>query len=45
MKGIKDWDFSQFNIVSEKITNFDMYKILNDIATSQFKILDLGTDG
>ena len=45
LERIKDWDFSQFNIVSERLTNFDMYKILNDIATSQSKILDLGTGG
>lgn len=42
---IKDWDFSEFEIVSEKLTSFDMYEILKDKATKQSKILDLGTGG
>lgn len=42
---IKDWDFSKFNIITEKITNWDLYKILNDITKKDFKILDLGTGG
>ena len=42
---IKDWDFSQFEIVTEKLTNYDMYEYLKEIANEEFKILDLGTGG
>ena len=42
---IKDWDFSMFEIESEKLTNWDMYEILEKIATKDSKILDLGTGG
>ena len=42
---IKDWDFSMFEIVSEKLTNWDMYEILKQITTKDSKILDLGTGG
>ena len=42
---IKDWDFSKINYVSEYLTDWDLYKILNSISKPDFKILDLGTGG
>ena len=42
---IKDWDFSKFEIKTEKLTNFDMYEILKSITNENSKILDLGTGG
>lgn len=42
---IKDWDFSMFEIKTEKLTNFDMYEILKSITNENSKILDLGTGG
>lgn len=44
-KKITDWDFSKFNIKSEKLTNWDMYAILNSVTNKDSKILDLGTGG
>lgn len=41
----KDWDFSKFEIESETLTNWEFYEILNDLATKDSKILDLGTGG
>ena len=42
---IKNWDFSMFEIESEKLTNWDLYEILKQIATKESRILDLGTGG
>ena len=42
---IKDWDFSKFEIESEKLTNWDLYEILNKVTNKDSKILDLGTGG
>ena len=42
---IKDWDFSMFEIESQKLTDWDLYKILKEITTKDSKILDLGTGG
>lgn len=42
---INDWDFSMFEIETESLTNWDLYEILNKIATKNSKILDLGTGG
>lgn len=42
---VKDWDFSKFKIESESLTNWDLYQILNKVATKESKILDLGTGG
>lgn len=42
---VKDWDFSEFQIESEALTNWDLYELLNEVATSNSKILDLGTGG
>lgn len=41
----KNWDFSNFNFISEKLTNWDMYEILNNVTNKNSKILDLGTGG
>ncbi len=42
---IKDWDFSKFEIETDKLTNWDLFEILNKIADKDSKILDLGTGG
>lgn len=42
---IRDWDFSMFQIESEKLTNWDFYEILAKISNKNSKILDLGTGG
>lgn len=42
---VKDWDFSKFEIESESLTNWDLYELLNKLATSESRILDLGTGG
>ena len=42
---IKDWDFSKFEIETESLTNWDFFGVLNEIATKDSKILDLGTGG
>ena len=34
---IKDWDFSKFEIESEKLTNWDLFEILNKISTKDQK--------
>lgn len=42
---IKDWNFDDFNIKSETLTNFDIYEVLKKITNKNSKILDLGTGG
>ncbi len=42
---IKDWDFSKFEIETESLTKWDLYEILNELATKDSRILDLGTGG
>ncbi len=42
---IKDWDFSKFEIESISLTEWDLYELLNKLATEESKILDLGTGG
>ena len=42
---IKDWDFSVFEIESEKLTKWDLYEILKKLSNKDSKILDLGTGG
>ena len=42
---IKDWDFSKFEIESEDLTKWDLYELLNEYATEESRILDLGTGG
>lgn len=42
---IKNWDFSKISYEVESLTNWDMYKILNEKTTKNSRILDLGTGG
>ena len=42
---IKDWDFSKFEIESISLTEWDLYELLNKLATEESRILDLGTGG
>lgn len=42
---IKDWNFSMIKYIEENLTNWDLYKILNDYISLDCKILDLGTGG
>ena len=42
---VKDWDFSKYEIETESLTNWNLYEILNEIATNESRILDLGTGG
>jgi ubiquinone/menaquinone biosynthesis C-methylase UbiE len=42
---IKDWDFSKFEIETDKLTNWNLYEILNKVTNKDSKILDLGTGG
>ena len=42
---VKNWDFSHINYLIENLTKWDMYEELNDTATYNSKILDLGTAG
>lgn len=42
---VKNWDFSKINCIEENLTNWDMYKELNDTVNNNSKILDLGTGG
>lgn len=43
--GIKNWDFSMIKFIEENLTDWDLYRILNDCTSPNFKILDLGTGG
>lgn len=42
---IKDWDFSKYEIESETLTDWDLYQVLENVASKDSKILDLGTGG
>lgn len=42
---IKNWDFDEFQIETELLTNWDLIKILKSIVKENSKILDLGTGG
>jgi len=42
---IKDWSFKEFEIVSESLTDWDMYEILESVTDKNSRILDLGTGG
>ena len=42
---IKDWNFDEFEIKTEKFTNWNMYKILESVTDENSKVLDLGTGG
>lgn len=43
--GIKNWDFSMIKYIEENLTDWDLYRILNDCTSPNSKILDLGTSG
>ncbi len=42
---IKDWNFDEFEIVTEGYTNWDMYEKLKDYTDANSKVLDLGCGG
>ena len=42
---IKDWNFDEFQIETESLTNWDMYELLKKVTDENSKILDLGTGG
>lgn len=42
---VKNWDFSMIKSEEESLTNWDMYKVLNDCTNEDSVILDLGTGG
>ena len=42
---VKDWDFSAIKYTEERLTDWDMAKIICQLATKKSKILDLGTGG
>lgn len=44
-KKVKDWNFKNFKIKTEKLTNWDIYEILKKVTDKTSKILDLGTGG
>ena len=41
----KNWSFDEFEIETEKLTDWDLYEILNKLSNKETKILDLGTGG
>ena len=41
----KNWNFDQFEIETECLTNWDLYETLKKLATTDSRILDLGTGG
>jgi len=40
-----NWSFDEFEIIEEKLTNWDLYEILKSVTNENSKILDLGTGG
>ena len=42
---IKDWNFDMFQIETESLTNWDLFAIVQRLATKDSRILDLGTGG
>lgn len=42
---VKNCDFSMINYSKECLTDWDLYKLLNQYSNSESKILDLGTGG
>jgi len=42
---VKNWDFSMINYSKECLTDWNLYKLLNQYSNSESKILDLGTGG
>ena len=44
-EGRKEWNFSEFEIETKRLTDWNLYEILKRITTSDSKVLDLGTGG
>lgn len=44
-ENIKNWNFDEINYEIENLTNWDMYDVLQNSATKDSVILDLGTGG
>ncbi len=42
---IKNWSFDEFQIETEELTNWDLFKILKSVTNENSRILDLGTGG
>lgn len=42
---IKDWSFDEFEIKTIRKTDWDMYKLLEELTDKNSKVLDLGTGG
>ena len=42
---IKKWDFNDFSIESEELTDWNLYEMLEKLADDDSRILDLGTGG
>ena len=42
---IKDWSFDEFEIKTKRLTDWDMYKTLEELTDENSKVLDLGTGG
>lgn len=42
---VKNWDFTDIQMESEYLTSWDMYEMLQNEATKESRILDLGTAG
>lgn len=42
---IKKWDFNDFSIESEELTDWNLYEMLEKLANDDSRILDLGTGG
>ena len=40
-----NWSFDEFGIHTENLTDWDLYEILSKVATTESRILDLGTGG
>ena len=42
---VKDWNFDEFEIESEDVTNWDMFQEIQKVVKKDSRILDLGTGG
>ncbi len=42
---VKDWNFDEFEIESESLTNWNLYDELKKVTNKESKVLDLGTGG
>ena len=41
----KNWNFDEFKIEEDYLTNWDMYELLRNVTNENSKVLDLGTGG